>query len=197
MDVDGKINLAYVIGIALGDGNLSRPNKRATRLRVTCDANYLGVEQEICTALQRLFPNNKISKIKRREDTCFDISVYSNRLDKLMPWKVGCGSKYKQNAHVPKWIIKNDNYIRACLRGLIHTDGSIYLDRGYRMVNFTNNISHLAIEVKNMMEKLGYKPKLYSVNQKSGNLKYTVRLSSNVDKFIGDIDLRKEKILTT
>ena len=29
-----------MVGIALGDGNLSNPNGRATRLRVTCDLRY-------------------------------------------------------------------------------------------------------------------------------------------------------------
>ena len=31
---------AYVIGLALGDGNLSNPNGKATRLRITCDKKY-------------------------------------------------------------------------------------------------------------------------------------------------------------
>ncbi len=31
---------AYVIGLAIGDGNLSNPNGRAVRLRITCDTKY-------------------------------------------------------------------------------------------------------------------------------------------------------------
>jgi hypothetical protein len=31
---------AYVIGLAIGDGNLSNPNGRAIRLRISCDTNY-------------------------------------------------------------------------------------------------------------------------------------------------------------
>lgn len=31
---------AYVIGVAIGDGNLSNPNGRAVRLRVTWDTKY-------------------------------------------------------------------------------------------------------------------------------------------------------------
>lgn len=191
MDVIAKTNLAYVIGVALGDGNLSSPNKRATRLRVTCDSNYLGIEQEICAALKTLFPTNSVSKVKGPKDTYFNISVYSNKLDEFMPWKVGCGSKFEQNARVPDWVFQKTEYIYACLRGLIQTDGSIYLDRGYKMVNFTNNTEDLAVDVKTMMEGLGYKPHLYKAGQKSGNPKFTVRLSSRVDKFIDEIDLKK------
>ena len=42
-----KNNLAYIIGIALGDGNLSNPNKRAVRLRITCDTGYPGLIENI------------------------------------------------------------------------------------------------------------------------------------------------------
>jgi hypothetical protein len=31
---------AYVIGLAIGGGNLSNPNGRAVRLRITCDTKY-------------------------------------------------------------------------------------------------------------------------------------------------------------
>lgn len=33
-------NTAYIIGVAIGDGNLSNSNGRAVRLRVTCDNKY-------------------------------------------------------------------------------------------------------------------------------------------------------------
>jgi hypothetical protein len=197
MDMAAKTNLAYVIGIALGDGNLSRPNKRTTRLRITCDSSYPDIESEILTSLRALFPKNKVSKVEGPQDTYFNISVYSNDLDVYMPWKVGCGSKFKQKARVPDWILSNVAFISACLRGLIQTDGSVYSDRGYKMVNFTNNTLELVMDVKNMMEKLGYKPKTYSAKQKSDYPKYTTRLSRDVGRFINEINLKKEIKNTT
>lgn len=80
-----KQNLAYVIGVALGDGNLSNPNKRATRLRITCDSVYPKLGKEIKTSLELLFPTNKVSYVKRKEGTCFDISVYFNKLNEYIP----------------------------------------------------------------------------------------------------------------
>lgn len=194
MDTAANSNLAYVVGVALGDGNLSCPNKRATRLRVTCDARYESVAQEIASALQKLFPHNKVSKVNGPKSTYFNISVYSNKLNQYIPWKVGGGSKYKQNAQVPKWIFNERDYIRACLLGLLQTDGSIYLDRGYKMINFTNNISGLTENVKTMMESLGYRPRIYTAKQKSGILKHTVRLSRGVEDFISEIGLHKDTV---
>ena len=192
MGVSAKTTLAYVIGAALGDGNLSSPNKRTTRLRITCDSTYPHIESEICNALKTLLPSNKVSIVKGPRDTYFNISVYSNKLNDWMPWKVDRGSKFKQNARVPDWILRNNIYIAACLRGLIQTDGSVYLDRGYRMVNFTNNLENLVKDVKAMIERLGYQPHLYKTNQRSGNPKYTIRLSRGVDGFIEALNLKKQ-----
>lgn len=184
-------DLAYVIGATLGDGNLSRPNKRATRLRITCDSRYPNIAREIVSSLSILFPHNKVSFVQGPKITYFNISVYSNKLDGYMPWKVGGGSKIEQSATVPLWILAKKQYIRACLRGLIHTDGSIYYDRGYVMVNFCTNIPDLAKNAKEMMEILGYRPRLYKTAQKSGHLKYSVRLSREVNKFLKEMRLQK------
>ena len=182
---------AYIIGIALGDGNLSNPNGRATRLRITCDARYPDIACTIEESLSILFPNNKISRVPGPKKSYFNISIYSNQLDAIMPWQANQGTKYKQAAHVPEWIFKNTGYSKACLKGLIQSDGSIYRDRGYYMINFTNDIRLLASDVQHLFQKLGYKPHLYCAKQKSGRPKYTVRLSRNVEKFLSDTQLRK------
>lgn len=184
MDSAAKSNLAYVIGAALGDGNLSNPNGRAVRLRITCDTKYPKITEEIATAVKTLLPDNKVSLVPRTRDNCLDVSVYSNKLAEYLPWKTGFGSKFDQNACVPKWITRNKKYSIACLKGLIQTDGSIYYDRGYKMINFTNNISALSKDVQRMLDNLGYKAQVYTAQQKSGRPKYTVRLSKKVDEFL-------------
>ncbi|MEK7462681.1 MAG: LAGLIDADG family homing endonuclease [Patescibacteria group bacterium] len=191
MTVD-KCNLAYIIGIALGDGNLSRPNKRATRLRITCDTKYPLIINDIVRSLGTLFPKNKVSVNPGPKSTYSIISVYSNTLDTYMPWRVGHGSKYTQNAHVPDWVKCDPTFCLHCIRGLIQTDGSIYYDRGYKMLNFVNNTLDLAIDVKVMFETLGYAPRFYTARQSSGKPKYTVRLAKNVDQFIKKTNLHKD-----
>jgi len=78
-------NLAYIVGVAFGDGNLSNPNGRATRLRITCDSSYPVLAEEIRIVLRKLFPNNKVTDCLSNKDSYFNISVYSNSLDKHMP----------------------------------------------------------------------------------------------------------------
>lgn len=189
-----KENLAYVIGVALGDGNLSSPNKRATRLRISCDKRYPRIAEEILASLRLLFPLNKVSVVKIPNQGSFDISVYSNKLNEIMPWKVGCGPKSKQLAHVPLWIRCEKKYMSACLRGLIQTDGCMYTDRGYQMVNFVNNVQDLAIDVRDMLQELGYRPSFNSLQLKNGNTKYTVKISrkAEVPRLVQELGLYKQ-----
>jgi hypothetical protein len=46
-------SLAYIIGVALGDGNLSK-NGGTTRLRVTCDNKYPKIITEITKHLKNI-----------------------------------------------------------------------------------------------------------------------------------------------
>ena len=184
-----KKTLSYVIGVALGDGNLSNPNGRAVRLRVTCDTRYPQLTKDIISALRLLLPANKVTVVRRAETYC-DISVYSNQLTQWMPWAVGKGSKQQQLAHVPRWIQNNRGYAKECLRGLLQTDGSIYKDRGYTMINFCNNVHPLASDVYQMIQGLGYRPTITETPAKQ-RTKYTVRLARDVEEFIGDLNLHK------
>jgi hypothetical protein len=183
--------LAYVVGVALGDGNLSRPNGRATRLRITCDSQYDEVAEEITAALKLIFPLNKVSKVPRT-DTYFDISVYSNNLDRFMPWKVNMGSKKIQKARVPEWIKTNLHLSQPCLRGLIQTDGCIYSDRGYKMVSFTNNTEELAEDVYTMLKLNGYRPNFLTA-MNGEHLKHSVRIArkKEVESLIKKLHLYK------
>lgn len=182
---------AYIIGVALGDGNLSNPNGRAVRLRVTCDAKYPEIAQQIIDALRQVLPSNAVSVVHSpHARSYFNISVYSNQLSIWMPWTAGAGTKHFQDAHVPAWILRNRTYAKECLRGLLQTDGSIYVDRTYTMVNFCNNTKSLAIDVHTMLCSLGYSP-TFSETRTGRNPKYTVRIARDSKKLISDIRLIK------
>jgi LAGLIDADG-like domain len=176
---------AYVIGVAIGDGNLSNPNGRAVRLRITCDSSYPVLIAKIRSALERLLPRNKVALVACRRK-CVNVSVYSNQLETLLGWKALGGSKQRQNVLVPEWICRDRALSIHCLRGLIETDGCVYLDRGYQMVSFSTVIPGLAQQVDEMVRSLGFRPRLYRIRQCPGNasFKYQVRLSREVRAFL-------------
>lgn len=183
--------MAYVIGLAIGDGNLSNSNGRAVRLRITCDNKYPEIIGRIKQSIQELLPNNKVSTVFRTKSYC-DISCYSNHWENILGWKVGLGSKIRQNVKVPNWIKKNKRYTRACLKGLIETDGSVYSDRKYKMINFVSGGEKLAQDVYAMINSLGFNPKIYKIQNDNARQKYTIRLAKNVEYFIKKLNISKK-----
>lgn len=181
--------LSYVIGAALGDGNLSNPNKRATRLRITCDTKYPELILTLTTAIQILLPKNKVS-IVYTSDTHINISCYSNKWEDWLGWKVGHGTKCQQNICIPSWIKSNRNYQLYCLKGLIETDGSVYYDRGYIMVNFVTASTQLASDVVGLLNILGYHPTISKL--KTAHLdRFNIRICRNARNLITELRLQK------
>ncbi len=187
---DKKLH-AYIVGLALGDGNLSNSNGRAVKLRVTCDAKYQKLNKHIFESLQKFLPDNKVFVCNSIKKTSVDIVCYSNYLENLLGWKAKGGSKYYQKVEIPDWILRDKDFIRECLRGLVQTDGSIYIDRGYKMVNMVSNIESLAKSTIGAIISLGYKPNT-QVHNDPKTRKYTIRISKDVNKFIKDIKLWKK-----
>jgi len=184
---------AYVIGIAIGDGNLSKPGPRAVRLRITCDKKYPKLLNRIVKSLKQLLPENRVGIVDR--ETLVDVSVYSNHLEGLLGWKANKGPKFIQKVRIPDWIKIDKSCTASCLKGLLETDGSVYLDRGYRMVIFSTINVELANDTLLLFQSLGYKPHLYRIKQKKNRygfaFKYHVRLSKNVDSFTDLIGVDK------
>ena len=185
--------LAYVIGLAIGDGNLSNPNGRATRLRITCHTRHKVLVRNICEAIQAILPKNKINIVNRSKNY-LDVSCYSNRWENWLGWKAGKGSKAGQNVSVPDWILNEESFLIPCLRGLFETDGSIYRDRGYLMMNFVSTIQKLALDVLKMVSALGFKASLsaFSSLDKGHRKKYTVRICQNAASLIEVLGISKE-----
>jgi len=191
--VSQDANLAYIIGVSIGDGNLSNPNGRAVRLRITCDKNYPEIIARIQDSIQEILPRNRVS-IVYRKDNCVDISCYSNKWESILGWTVGSGPKHVQGVSVPKWIKQNASYSTSCLKGLFETDGSIYKDRKYIMVNFVTIIPSLATDVVEMISGLGFMPNLQILKPTQSriiNTKYTIRISKNSRGFIKKLNLVK------
>lgn len=182
--------ISYVIGVALGDGNLSNPNKRATRLRVTCDKKYPIIYKEIKNSIQKILPDNKVTIVDRK-DGAIDISCYSNKWESILGWKSHLGSKIKQKVRIPKWIFSKKEYIKECLKGLLQTDGSIYFDRNYKMVNFTANNRGLAYDVFRAIREIKYEPNIQKTQNKK-TIKYVVRVTKKSSDFIREINLWKK-----
>ncbi len=119
-----SLELAELIGIILGDGGVR------SRLQLTVTFNYqtdLKHAEYICGIIRNLFSIDSSIK-KRKNNNGADIIVSSsNVIDFLLKQGIIIGNKVKNQVDVPAWVQARLEYRRACLRGLVDTDGGVYV----------------------------------------------------------------------
>ncbi|MEW6008152.1 MAG: LAGLIDADG family homing endonuclease [Candidatus Omnitrophota bacterium] len=171
--------LAEFMGIMLGDGGLPGNHQLTITFNYRTDREYA---RYICDILKRLFSVNYFLR-KRRKNNGADIVVSSSNLvDFLSEQGLTKGNKIRNQIDVPHWIKRRLEFQIACLRGLMDTDGSIYLHKycisgrnyQYPKICFTNNSKPLLHFVFGMLKRLNFRPCL-SGNNVSIYSKFEVR----------------------
>ena len=71
---------------------------------------------------------------------------------------------------MPNWIFRNNGFLKACLRGLIDTDGSVFRmskkDPHLLRLSFTNCNHTLLKDTRNAFIQLGFSPSRITRNNK-------------------------------
>ena len=188
--------LAEFIGIVLGDGGISN-NQVCITLHHIDDRNYSSFVIGLIKKLFKLKP----SVYHSINDSVYDIVVSRVELVKFMTDKLGLktGNKVKQQVDVPGWIKNNKKFQIACVRGLMDTDGSIFIHKykvkdkayQYKKMAFTSRSKPLVIFVYNALKQLKLNPRI----TKNG---WDVRLDSIEDvkkyfRLIGSHNLKHLK----
>lgn len=122
---------------------------------ITLNKNELKLRQRVIELLNNIGKEPKIHHLKSSE--AIQIVVYSIELvDKLVELGLETGNKVKNQVGVPKWLKNNEEYSRACLRGLIDTDGTIYRQNidGRLIIQFKNHSLQLIQDFKTMCSLL-------------------------------------------
>lgn len=160
--------LAEVAGIILGDGNIYRyiknKNERAYAVRIaghiTEDREYL--ENYVAPLLEKLFHVSAQKRYVVLHNEMFLNITRKELVDFFEAMGLSAGKKKVNGASIPAWILENDNYLRACIRGLIDTDGSIHRmsKRDFKLlrIDFTSYYPQLMADVRNGLIKLGFHP---------------------------------------
>ena len=183
-------DLAELIGVLLGDGNVS---KKYHTLSVTLnqieEPNYVNyIKKLIKSTLKREpsvvdLPNNKAIQLR-----VYDTGIINVLLSKGLK----SGNKVKNQVGVPLWIKKNHRFTIACLRGLIDTDGSIFIARrdNFIHINFKNNSKPLVEDFKEMCDNLQIRASkvhsgwTHSRGKKFRHYKVSICAKDQVAKFI-------------
>ncbi len=185
--------LAELIGIILGDGGLPGNHQLTISFNNETDQGYSHYLRRL---LKQLF--DLVCHIHyRKNNNGADIVVSSSNLvDFLLKQGLSIGNKVKNQVGVPAWIFKKLEYEKACLRGLVDTDGSFYChkyisgNKEYRYIKlcFTNCSMPILESVFKTLKKLGYKVYLngnhVSIYSMSGIKRYFKEIGTHNQKYL-------------
>jgi len=175
-------NLAELIGIMLGDGNIFA-FERCQRLTISCNGSYKTYTKHIKDLVRDIFKKEP-SILKRSKANCHDVCLYMQDIGKALELPVG--NKIKNKVKIPLWILSRKRYIRRCLRGLFETDGCYGLSKKYHVeyMEFCSRSESLRQSVYKALISLGYSPQISN--------KY-VRLAKKdqVRRFIAEMDFKR------
>jgi len=120
--------LANLIGIILGDANVS---KKRSKIRIYLnryeDSEMVNHTREI---IRKIFNYNTYDDTNGKVVV---LSIYSLAIvNALNNVGIICGNKILNQVGIPEWIFEKKEYIIACLKGLLDTDGSIYVSKKSR-----------------------------------------------------------------
>ncbi|MBS3172356.1 hypothetical protein J4438_02135 [Candidatus Woesearchaeota archaeon] len=161
---DKNERLAEFVGIMLGDGNIT---KYKSKINNNCDYSiciagnyekdfdYLTVY--VSNLIIELF-NTKPPFYRQKNTNGMKIYVRSKRLVLFLE-SIGLvpGHKKRNNVKIPDWIFSKKEFMTACLRGLIDTDGCVcpLPKKDYPCIWFKSAIPNLRESFDKLVSELG------------------------------------------
>jgi hypothetical protein len=120
---------SYILGMYLGDGYISN-TKGKFRIRITLDSKYPELNEYVRKSLNVIFPENKASIYKRRNQNCVDVSLWSRNLPAFFP-QHGKGKKHNRKIELSTWQFDMLDWTQFW-KGLFHSDGCFYTQHDKR-----------------------------------------------------------------
>jgi LAGLIDADG DNA endonuclease family protein len=115
--------LAEFLGIMLGDGGIG-PYQISISLNATTDADYVDFVVDVISQLFGLIPSQTT-----RKNACNIVISSIGLIEFLCQKGLVRGNKVTHQVTLPSWILQDPDFVKASLRGLMDTDGSIYSAR--------------------------------------------------------------------
>jgi hypothetical protein len=149
---------AYMLGIYLGDGHISKVTKhRAHRIMIFLDMKYPLIIDRCKESMQAVFPSNSIGIVNKTG--CVSVNCYSQELPEIFP-QHGADKKHNRPIILENWQQKIvDLFPLEFFRGLYHSDGSrsrnVVKGKNYERYFFTNESDDIRKLYSDTVEKLG------------------------------------------
>ena len=174
---------AYLLGLYLGDGCLSKHRRNVFRLRIVCCDAYPDLIEECALTIAEVLPN-RVGRVQFVG--CTEISSYSKHWICLFP-QHGAGPKHKRLIRLVDWqqdIV--DRFPAPFLRGLLHSDGCRVLNwvngKPYPRYHFTSASSDIRALFGRACDRIGVQWRPNNARNLSVARRESVRI---LDEFVG------------
>jgi len=192
-------NLAEIFGIILGDGHVSeyKKGKKVRVYSIRIAGNLLTDRDYIFRYIPKLFKEvfkEEGSTLKTKKGNSGYFTVYGKNLVEFIKSNgIRSGNKKLNRQGIPDWIMKNSEFKKRCLKGLIDTDGSIHLiskkNKNLR-IDFTSCIPRLLNDAREAFISLGFAPSKV-INKKH----FFLSKKDEVEKYVKKIGFSNSKNL--
>lgn len=188
--------LAEFVGILLGDGSVQKSQLQIT-LNSKKDEAYSRYVSNLGRTLFGELPKVTFRKKQNAISIIYNGEFLINYLIKIGLY---VGNKVKLQVDVPDWIKLSKKYRIVCLRGLVDTDGGVFIHKykvngklyKYRKICFSNRSLPLLYFVRDVLSELGFSPK---VRPKVANEKVWLYNEQEVDKYREKVGSCNERLL--
>lgn len=156
-------SLAEFFGIMMGDGGINNEWQANITVNSVKDLEYSEYVSNLCRDLFGIEPVIR----KRKNTKALVISLSSvSIVDFLVLNGLPRGNKLKKGLSIPEWVLGKALYKKACVRGLIDTDGCMFVHvhqikgKVYNNIGltFTNYSLELILQVAEIFHEFGVVP---------------------------------------
>ncbi len=178
--------LAEFIGILLGDGCIYETNYGIGIICGEIDGDY--IHSYVPALIRGLF--RKKPRIDRIKDKGVSIRCYfySKSIAQFLVETFGIptGKKLEEKLKIPTIFYEHNQLLKACIRGLIDTDGGVHRHHENSIqLQFANRSESLVESLQRALEYLGYTP---SISYREPRDTYNVYLfGEEVEKYLEEI----------
>jgi len=182
--------LAELVGVILGDGNIHNSLNRVTIVGSIEDRFYY--KNHLIPLITSLF--NIIPDFKKRNDRkAYYIHFYSQAIISFFVRALGMIRGNKINAQIPEFITQKQEYIYSFLRGLFDTDGCLKFSKQTKQIHYYPRLeigfkeSNFVFEVISLVKKIGFNFATCFDNRSPKFIKFQISGSNNLENWMNNI----------
>lgn len=157
------------MGIVFGDGGINNDWQLVITLNSIQDRDYISYVKAL---IEKLFHIEVAVRKRTNMNATVLVASSTSLVDYLVDKGAVRGNKVLQQIDIPKWILSNTEFQKSFVRGLVDTDGCLYIHRhkvGNKMYKnigfcFTNGSQRLIKSVASLLREFEIKPYIQGNN---------------------------------